>query len=132
RSAPSSTNSSWGGDIALVGERTNPLPYVAAADLFVLTSRNEGLPVALLEAMGLGTPIVSTDALSGPRYALQDGRGGLITPVGDAAALASAIDRMLGDPTLSGRLAAISRKRADDFSPAHVATQYLDLADALQ
>lgn len=119
-------------DVALLGALDNPMPYVAAADLFVLSSRNEGMPVSLLEAMAVGTPIVSTDAPSGPRWALEEGQGGLVTPVGDVPSLATAIDRLLGDPALRERVVSSSRRRAEAFAPASIAEAHLALADRLR
>lgn len=119
-------------DVALLGVQANPMPYVAAADAFVLSSRNEGLPVVLLEAMGVGTPIVSTDAPSGPRWGLEDGRAGLLTPVGDPAALATAIQQVLADQALRERLVDAGRTRARRFSPGDIAQQHLELAEQLR
>ena len=119
-------------DIALLGAIPNPLPYVAAADAFVLSSRNEGLGIVLLEAMGLGTPIISTDAPSGPRWVLEDGRCGVMTPVGDPPALADAITRLLADEPMRRQLVQAGRERAREFTPASVAGQYLELAESLR
>jgi glycosyltransferase involved in cell wall biosynthesis len=119
-------------DIALLGALDNPMPHVAAADGFVLSSRNEGLGIVLLEAMGLGTPIVSTDAPSGPRWVLEDGRAGLLAPVGDPPALAAAIQELLTDAATRERLTAAGRRRAGEFTPTRVARDYLDLADSLR
>ncbi|CAN5413788.1 N/A [soil metagenome] len=118
--------------VALMGAITNPMPHIAAADVFVLSSRNEGLGIVLLEAMGVGTPIVSTDAPAGPRWVLQDGRAGLLTPVGDAEALATGIERVLGDAALRDRLTTVGRDRAEAFSPARITGQHLALAERLR
>lgn len=77
--------------VQLPGFVGNPFSYMAHAALFVLSSRWEGLPTVLIEAMCCGAPIVATDCPSGPREILADGRYGHLVPVGDAKALASAI-----------------------------------------
>jgi glycosyltransferase involved in cell wall biosynthesis len=77
--------------VELTGHVNNPYPFMAAATVFVLSSRWEGLPTVLLEALALGVPIVSTDCPSGPREILEDGHLGRLVPVGDPAALADAI-----------------------------------------
>lgn len=85
-------------DVLLPGFDPNPYPYFAKADIFVLSSKWEGLPSALIEALALGTPVVSTDCPSGPREILQNGRYGLLVPPGDPSALAEAILITLAKP----------------------------------
>lgn len=84
--------------VHLAGFQTNPYAWLARADLFVLSSAWEGSPNALTEALALGIPAVSTDCRSGPREVLAGGRYGLLVPVGDAAALARAMESTLREP----------------------------------
>lgn len=84
--------------VALPGFRENALAYMANAAVFVLSSAWEGLPTVLIEALGAGTRVVSTDCPSGPREILQDGRLGALVPVGDPAALAAAVVEALDRP----------------------------------
>ncbi|MGF1491699.1 MAG: glycosyltransferase [Microcoleaceae cyanobacterium] len=87
-------------DVALPGYVDNPYPYMANAKVFVLSSAWEGLPTVLIEAMAVGTPVVSTDCPSGPGEILDQGQYGLLCPVGDSQALAQAIlDVLNGDST---------------------------------
>ena len=89
-------------DVSLPGFRDNAPAYMARSALFVLSSAWEGLPTVLIEALAVGTPVVSTDCPSGPREILQEGRLGALVPIGDAPALASALERALDhtDPPL--------------------------------
>ncbi len=90
--------------VALLGYQTNPLAYMKKAAVFVLSSRFEGLPGVLLEALAAGCPIVSTDCPSGPSEILDHGRYGRLVPVGDAPALAAAIADTLNEPRRGAEL----------------------------
>ncbi len=87
-------------DVALPGFVENPYKYMKRAAVFVLSSKWEGLPTVLIEALALGTPVVSTDCPSGPVEILQDGEFGKLISVGDVKGLARAI---LGSFGLSKR-----------------------------
>lgn len=106
----------------LVGFVPDPSPYYATADLFVLSSDYEGFALVLVEALHAGLRIVSTDCRDGPAEILEDGRYGRLVPVGDSAALASAIDRELQEP----RDPALQRRRARDFGVETAAAAYLE------
>jgi glycosyltransferase involved in cell wall biosynthesis len=83
--------------VYLLGFMANPYPYIANAECLVLASLHEGFPVILLEALGLGCPVVATDCETGPREIIQHGENGLLVPVNDMPALAQAIDRVCLD-----------------------------------
>ena len=78
-------------DVRLPGFVSNPYPYMRRSSVFVLSSRWEGLPGALIEALYCGVPVISTDCPSGPREILADGRYGKLIPVDDEDALVQAI-----------------------------------------
>jgi glycosyltransferase involved in cell wall biosynthesis len=80
--------------VRFVGYVDDVVPYLAAGDVFVLSSENEGLPLAMLEAMACGLPCVATD-VGGNREAVVDGETGILTEPASAPELARAIDYML-------------------------------------
>ncbi|MFC6920913.1 glycosyltransferase [Meiothermus taiwanensis] len=109
-------------DFQMPGFVANPFAYLARAAVFVLSSRWEGLPGALIEAMACGTPVVSTDCPSGPREILQEGRWGRLVAVGDVEALAQAIVSVLQTPR--EQLPDV-RQRAADFAQDRAIDAYL-------
>jgi len=98
--------------VSLPGWVDNPFSFMSRASLFVLSSIYEGLPSVLVEAMACGCPCVSTDCPAGPAEILEDGRLGPLVPVGDEAALADAMERVLERPPDPRAL----RTRAGDFA----------------
>jgi glycosyltransferase involved in cell wall biosynthesis len=99
------------GRLHLLGLRADVGNLLLASDIFVLPSLSEGLPVAMLEAMLAGRPIVATRVGDVP-VALNDGEAGLLVPSADAATLAEAIDRLLANPALARKLGEAARDRA--------------------
>jgi glycosyltransferase involved in cell wall biosynthesis len=87
-----------GDDVDLAGFHPNPYAFMAHAALFAFTSQHEGLGFVVIEALAVGTPVVSTDCPSGPREILQDGKYGELVPVGAVDALAGAIAKTLDAP----------------------------------
>ncbi len=106
------------GEVRFLPPRRSLDAAYADADLFVLSSRWEGLPYVVLEAMARGLPVVST-SVDGVPEAVTDGSTGLLVPPGDPAALTAAVCRLLSDPALRIRFGAAGRARiARDFSLA--------------
>ena len=92
-----------GATVRFLGRRADALKFVAAADVFVNPAEVEGMPVAVLEAMALGRPIVAT-AVGGVPDMLADGLGGLLVPSQSPDALAMAVSRLLVDRRLANEL----------------------------
>lgn len=111
--------------VCLGGFVDNPYPYLAEADVLVLSSRWEGLPTVLLEALAFRARIVSTDCPSGPRDILADGAFGELVPVGDPRALAAAIST---EPTASADSAVPATSR---FDAVAAIDSYVEVISAL-
>ena len=103
------------GHIEYLGATTDVRPFVRDASVMVLPSWREGAPVSILEGLAMGRPAVVTD-VPGCREVVTGGVDGLLVPVRDADALATAIARLHDDPALAARLGAAARQRAlDEF-----------------
>ena len=98
--------------VRLCGERQDVGPFLRAADAFVLPSRSEGMPNALLEAMAHGVPSIATD-VPGSRDVMGSPPAGLLVPPGDEAALGRALARLLDDEDLSRALGRAGRLRVE-------------------
>ena len=109
--------------VIFAGFHPDPSPFYATADLFVLSSDYEGFGNVIVEALSFGLPVVSTDCPSGPAEILEGGRFGRLVPVGDAPALARAMEDALAAPVDRDALI----RRAADFAPEIAARKYLDL-----
>lgn len=98
------------GTVRFLGQRRDVADLMRRFDCFVLSSVIEGMPNALLEAMALGRPVVTTSA-GGSAEVVVDGESGLIVPPGDPGALAAAVERVLGNPTLARALGTCGERR---------------------
>lgn len=110
-------------DLDMPGFVQNPYAFMRRASVVALSSAWEGFGNILVEAMAVGTPVVSTDCPNGPREILCDGVYGPLVPVGDANALAQATLRALRDPADP----ALLRRRSETFAAYRVAEEYLKL-----
>lgn len=126
-------NQGLGETVKLLGRRRDVPDLLHAADIFVLSSRQEGFPITILEAMAAGKPIVATD-VGGCAEAVVDGETGLIVPPEDPAALAEAIASLLADPERTRAMGAAGRERVQrEFTVDRMVEQHLELyAQALE
>jgi glycosyltransferase involved in cell wall biosynthesis len=109
-------------DVAFPGFVQNPYAYMSKAAVFVLSSAWEGLGNVLVEAMAIGTPVVSTNCESGPGEILDGGKYGRLVPVGDSRAIAQAITSVL-----AGNTQKLDPGWLDQFTLEVCVQKYIDL-----
>lgn len=108
-------------DVDFAGFQADVFPFMAHAAVFALTSRWEGMPVALIEALACGTPVMATDCAGGSRELLRDGKLGPLLPIGDDRLLAVELRRLLQTPKASDPL----REAARPYGIEAATTAYL-------
>jgi glycosyltransferase involved in cell wall biosynthesis len=115
--------------VDFVGFQANSLPFLRQADAFLLSSRCEGFGNVIVEALGCGTPVISSRCEHGPTEILDNGRYGMLVQPRDPVALAAAMDQV---QTLRERFPiGMLRRRAADFSYAACTSQYMTMFKAL-
>jgi GalNAc-alpha-(1->4)-GalNAc-alpha-(1->3)-diNAcBac-PP-undecaprenol alpha-1,4-N-acetyl-D-galactosaminyltransferase len=112
--------------VHLPGAVTNVREYLAQAELFVLSSRVEGFPMALCEAMACGVPVLATDCLSGPRDIIENGVNGVLVATEDVDALVAGLDTLMSDPALRQQLAQNAPQILDRFGLERVMEMWTD------
>jgi glycosyltransferase involved in cell wall biosynthesis len=110
--------------VAFPGRTKDPATALADADIFVLSSRFEGFPNVLLEAMAVGAAAIAFDCPSGPAEIIENGVSGLLVPNGDLDRLSEAIARVATDPALRSALATGAFARAATFSTNKIVEQW--------
>lgn len=117
--------------VLLPGHRDDARELLAAADVFVLPSLHEGMPMVILEAMDAGLPVVATSVI-GTTEVVQDGRTGRLVPPADAGALGAALVEVLADDQLRARWARAGRRlHRDRFTSGRMAQETLAVYDAV-
>ena len=109
--------------VYLAGFVSNPYPWMHRADLFVLSSRGEALPTALIEALACGCPVTAMDCPNGPSEILLQGEHGILVPMEDPSALCTGMRQMLEKEHNPEQ----SRQRGQSFSFERAARQYMQL-----
>ena len=109
--------------VLLLGVRRDVPRLLAAADVFVLASDREGLPIAVLEAMAAARPVVAT-AVGNLPDVIRDGATGRLVPPGDCAALAAALAELLGDPQRAAGMGEAAREAARAYDVRAMIERY--------
>lgn len=113
--------------VLLLGTVADPWPILAGAAMFALASRQEGLPNAIIEAMAVGLPVVSYDCPTGPAELIDDGKNGILVPLGSTADLAAAIRALAADAHRRLEMGAVARRRSRDFAPDRILPHWWEL-----
>ncbi|MEM1370029.1 MAG: glycosyltransferase [Cyanobacteria bacterium P01_H01_bin.15] len=118
-------------NVSFLGFQPNVFRFMAAADIFVLSSLFEGFGNVVVEAMAAGAPVISTDCPFGPGEIITSGVNGLLVPTKDEQALATAILELLNAPAQRQKLSDAGRHRALDFGVATITARYQALFEQL-
>lgn len=113
--------------IKFMGAHKDVISMINDASCYVLSSNSEGMPNALLEALAIGLPCVSTDCPTGPRELIEDGVNGILVPVGDDEALAFAISKMIEDKEFATKCSKNAMKIRETHSIDFIGNQYNQL-----
>lgn len=117
--------------VTFAGFQSNPYAWIRRARLMAFSSKMEGLPNVLLEGLAVGQVVVSTDCPTGPREILDDGRAGLLVPVGDVDGLAEAMRRGLQDDALRSTLLAHAARHVEQMGFGPTSQAFTALVDRL-
>ena len=113
--------------VFMVGAQSDVDTYYQHADLFVLSTKSEGLGMVIIEAMGNGCPVISTDAPYGPREILGSNDYGILCPVGDSEKMSVAIEELLNDKQKRNKFIEKGLVRYKDFEIDTIMKQFYDL-----
>jgi glycosyltransferase involved in cell wall biosynthesis len=117
--------------VKLLGRRRDVPDLLNAADIFVLSSRQEGFPITILEAMAAGKPVIATD-VGGCAEAVVDGETGLIVPPENPQALAEAISALISDIERARAMGEAGRSRVErEFTVDRMVEQHLELYQSI-
>jgi GalNAc-alpha-(1->4)-GalNAc-alpha-(1->3)-diNAcBac-PP-undecaprenol alpha-1,4-N-acetyl-D-galactosaminyltransferase len=115
--------------VHLPGQVKNVNAHLRQSDIFVMSSRFEGFPMALCEAMACGLPVIATDCLSGPREIIEDGVNGILVATEDVAALAAGLETLMSDAPKRQQLGQIAPQVLDRFGLEQVMTMWQEAID---
>ena len=118
--------------VLLMGLSQHSNEVLSSAKCFILSSDYEGMPNALLEALAVGVPSISTDCpCGGPRCIIENGVNGFLTPVGDTDATAKAMDRLLSDENLRKSFSAKAREMSGAYRTENVFSRWREFVEKI-
>jgi glycosyltransferase involved in cell wall biosynthesis len=110
--------------VSFLGFQNNPYAYMKASDILIAPSRVEGFPMAIVEALASGLPVIATSCTSGVIELLDNGHYGLLVPPEDPDALSQAIQMLINRPDLRLHFSSLGIKRSKDFDIDRISDQY--------
>lgn len=113
-------------DIILLGRKVNPYIWINNADIFVHSSKREGFPAVLLEALACNKMIISSDCMTGPKEILENGKNGELFEVGDYKKLSELLERYITNPDEKNKYIENSKIRIKDFEKEKILNEYSD------
>ena len=118
-------------NVTFLGWQENLDEYFSEADIFALSSRREGFPYALIEAISFGLPVVCTDTQYGPKEILEDGKYGFLVPMYSYIQIKEAILELLKKPEVYTKFSKLALERSRSFTTDRMTKQYLDEIDKI-
>lgn len=113
-------------EVIFGGYDSNPFKYMKKASVFVLSSRHEGMPGVLIQAMACGVPVVSTDCPTGPNELIVDGENGFLVPIGDVNKIAERIEELISQPILAAKMTAKAQNSIMKFHQKAAIDSYFE------
>jgi len=113
--------------VLLYGKVDNPFIYMKYATFFVLSSRSEGFPIVIIEALACGTPVIATNCETGPSEIVEYGENGLLVPVKDVESLKMAMDKLFHDKELYIKLKTNTRRSVKKYDIKNIAQKWIEL-----
>lgn len=110
-------------NIIFIGKEDNPYKWIAKSEALILSSKSEGLPTVLIEGLICGIPVISTNCETGPKEILDNGKCGLLTPVGNVNMLTKAIETIITDVELRDKYISEGLKKINQFHPNQIIPQ---------
>ena len=117
--------------VFLLGKKSNPYIWMKNADIFVHSSKREGFPAVLLEAMACEKMVISSECPTGPKEILENGKDGELYPVGSSKVLAQKLEEYLLKPMLKEKYIFNANSRINDFEKNKILREYKEFIDKI-
>jgi len=113
--------------VEFLGFRKDAAFFIKGAEFLVSASSGEGFPNTLIEALSLGTPVVSSDCKTGPKEIVLHGKNGYLFPVGDQKALINCLETIVGNPDLRGKMRIEAKESVQRFKMENILSAWAEI-----